>query len=223
MKSVVGSTLWSAGPSLGKMDVPAVFLASRVSQQPGPGGGRRGGGSMIFIQLVPHTNVAGKVADLTLSYRPPNSTERITQTLTLDYMRNPQVMLETPYLSYPEMSERYAMYNVFLGLRYATKQANFNCASAALQETRAAALAWNAKHEDPDISADVSLIDMYITNLRTHGATDDTTLASCNMDYPDDDYVGEHDHQYACSAGGNPRGRSRTPGPRCAGTDRDCR
>ena len=122
MRSVVGSTLWSAGPAVGTMNVPAVFLASRTTQDPNPTtGGRRGGGSMIFIQLLPHTNVTGKVADLTLSYRAPDSAERITQTLTLDYGRDPQEALDEPYLSYPEMGERYAMYNMVLGFRLATE------------------------------------------------------------------------------------------------------
>lgn len=216
MKSVVGSTLWTAGPSLGKMDVPAVFLASRVTQEPGPGGGRRGGGSMIFIQLVPHTNVAGKVADLTLSYRPPNSTERITQTLTLDYMRDPQEMLETPYLSYPEMSERYAMYNMFLGFRMATDFAvsNYNCSAAVLKTLRQTAATWGEKYaSDDDIAADLVLVDKFLTNLRTKGANDSTQLSSCpnadnpypnNPDYPDyPDNPNQPQHVHGCSAGGS--------------------
>src|SRR5688572_16567096 len=161
-KAVVGSTLWTAGPSLGKMDVPAVFLASRVNAEPPPpGGGRRGGGSMIFIQLVPHTNVAGKVADLTLSYRQPNSTERISQSITLDYMRDPQEILETPYLSYPEMHERYAMYNMFLGFRLATDYAanNYNCSLSVLQQIKATAQTWGEKYVgDDDIAADLLLV-----------------------------------------------------------------
>ncbi len=195
MRSVVGSTLWTAGPSLGKMDVPAVFLASRVDQNPDPmTGGRRGGGSMIFIQLVPHTNVAGKVADLVLSYRAPNSTERITQTLTLDYSRDPQEILETPYLSYPEMAERYAMYNMYLGFRLATDYAayNYNCAAAVLSALRRTAATWGEQYSsDQDIAADLVLVDKFLTNLRAKGATSDTSLASCPLGgnpYPTNPY-----------------------------------
>lgn len=218
MKSVVGSTLWSAGPSLGKMDVPAVFLASRVSQDPNPTtGGRRGGGSMIFIQLAPHTTAVGKVADLTLSYRVPNSTERITQTVTLDYALDPQVTPESPYLSYPEMHERYAMYNMFLGFRLATDyaQRDYNCASAVLRQLRTTAQTWGEQYtSDDDIAADLALADKFLANLRAKGASEGTELASCpnaNNPYPDDpnpypedSYPGDHVH--ACSAGGSPRG-----------------
>ncbi|MBA3397375.1 MAG: VWA domain-containing protein [Deltaproteobacteria bacterium] len=215
MKSVIGSTLWTAGPRVGSMEVPAVFLASRVTQGPNPDtGGRRGGGSMIFIQLEPHTSSAGKVADLTLSYRQPGSTERITQTLTLDYDRDPSEMLETPYLSYPEMAERYAMYNMFLGFRLATDYAttDWNCAGAVLGAVRRSASTWGEIYtSDEDIAADLVLLDKFVTNLRAKGANTETALASCPRSgepYPQppygDDYPGDDTeyHGRACAAGG---------------------
>lgn len=182
MKSVVGSTLWTAGPSYGTMNIPAVFLASRISQTPPPPGGRRGGGSMIFIALDAHTNITGKVADLTLSYRPPNSVERLTQTVTLDYNLPPQETPETPYLSYPEMSERYAMYNMFLGLKRATEYAvdNYHCSAAVLAQLRRVAQTWGEQYSsDDDIAADLVLVDKFLANLRTRGANELTELATC--------------------------------------------
>jgi MYXO-CTERM domain-containing protein len=109
------------------------------------------------------------------------------------------------------MSERYAMYNVFLGLRFATKAVDPDCAIASLQATRAAAQAWNASHEDPDITADIALIDLYIKNLRANGGGyAETTLDTCGAEdpYGDDPPYGEdYDHHHAhCSAGGNPAG-----------------
>ncbi|MBA3821074.1 MAG: VWA domain-containing protein [Deltaproteobacteria bacterium] len=220
MKSVIGSKLWQAGPRQGRMEIPAVFLASRVTQGPDPmTGGRRGGGSMIFIQLAPHTSSAGKVADLTLSYRAPNSTERITQTLTLDYDRDPNEALETPYLSYPSMSERYAMYNMYLGFRLATEYAvsNYHCAAAVLSAIRTNAASWGERYtSDDDIAADLLLLDRFLENLRSRGAITDVSLASCpnagqpypeNPDYPDypdyDDNYDGHGHDHAgCSAAG---------------------
>lgn len=81
-------------------------------------------------------------------------------------------------------------------------------ARPALQSTRANAATWNATHEDPDITADLELIDLYLANLRATGATGDSALATCGADNPygDDVYDGGLDHHYACSAGGNPRG-----------------
>ena len=209
---IVGSSMWTTGTRTGSMSIPAVFVASRTSQT--PEGGRRGGGSMLFIKLTPSGTNDGKVADLKLTYRLPGSTQIITQTVTMTYANNPNETPEETYLSAPEMAERYAMYNVFLGLRYATQEANYNCAVAALQATQDQAIAWNATRNDPDIAADIELIDLYIGNLRENGASySETTLSGCeNTDYPDDDYdydEGHHGHYYGCygcASGGNPSG-----------------
>jgi Ca-activated chloride channel family protein len=205
----LGSTLWTGSTNSGSMRVPAVFVASRVSQA--PEGGRRGGGSMIFIQLTPTGhNVDGKVADLKLTYRLPGSTEQITENVTLAYPNDPEETPAETYLSAPEMAERYAMYNVFLGLRYAASSYNASCAAAGLRATRSAAQTWNATHEDPDIAADIELMDMYIGNLVERGAYSDTSIESCGAgdgnDYGEGHDYGDDQQVYACSAGGNPRG-----------------
>ncbi|CAN5920440.1 hypothetical protein BH11MYX3_BH11MYX3_18050 [soil metagenome] len=176
---VVGSRLFTVQSSQGSMSIPAVFLASRTSQVPTEG--RRGGGSMIFIHLDPTSDATSKVADLKLSYRPPGSTERITQTVSLDYAQAPLETPEDPYLSGAEMAERYAMYNLFLGLRQAVKSYDPNCAAAALIATRTNAVGWNERHADPDTAADLVPIDQYLGNLRAHGATAESAanLDSC--------------------------------------------
>jgi Ca-activated chloride channel family protein len=205
---VIGSTLWSSTSRSGSAAIPAVFVASRTSQGGDPG--RRGGGSMLILQITPTgNNVDGKVADLELSYRLPGSSEIVTQQITLAYPNDPAETPSETYLSAPEMAERYAMYNVFLGLRFATRAYDYNCAAAALETTKANATAWNATHEDPDITADLALIEMYLANLRAHGAHGtNSSLATCGADNPYGDdgiYESGHDHHHACSAGGNPR------------------
>jgi MYXO-CTERM domain-containing protein len=146
---------------------------------------------MIFIQLEPHTSSAGRVADLTLSYRVPNSTERITETVTLDYDRDPSEMLENPYLSYPAMSERYAMYNMFLGFRLATDYAvsDWSCAAATLSAVRTNAATWGERYTaDEDIAADLVLLDKFLANLRAAGTFSEGTLDRCSgagNPYPD--------------------------------------
>ena len=206
---VVGSRLWSAQQKKGSMAIPAVFLASRESQE--PGNGRRGGGSMIFVRLEPTGDATSKVATLTLSYRMPGSSERVTETVTLDYANDPRETPADPHLSSAEMAERYAMYNLFIGLRYATKTYG-GCAMSALQATRRYAADWNERHPDPDITADLVLVDQYIANLRAHGTLEGSELASCpKADEPywpqyDDDYAyDDHGHAH-CSAGGGTAG-----------------
>jgi Ca-activated chloride channel family protein len=202
---VVGSRLWYAEPTRGTMQIPAVFVASRTSQSGEPG--RRGGGSMIFIQLMTSDAAAGRVASVTLSYRTPGSTERIAQTITLDFASDPRVTPEQPYLSAPEVAERYAMYNMFLGIRAATRS-SLPCAYAALGATHAAATAWNRSHEDPDLAADIVLVKQYLDNLRAHGA-DRVVGGTCPVGGPEPlpnpiDPIDEPGHPpiYACSTGG---------------------
>jgi len=175
---IAGSRLWSAQASGGVMQIPAVFVASRTSQS--GGGGRRGGGSMLFIHLTPIEGNTGRVADITLSYREPGSAARTTQTVRLDYSSDPAATPEQPYLSTPEMAERFAMYNLYLGLRAATTSTDLGCAAAVLRATRAGAVTWNAAHEDPDTAADLMLIDQYLANLTARGAgTTERAIASC--------------------------------------------
>ncbi|HUS32819.1 MAG TPA: VWA domain-containing protein [Kofleriaceae bacterium] len=208
---VIGSTLWKSQTTAGSMAIPAVFVASRTSQ--GPEGGRRGGGSMLFIHLTPtgQNGPDGKVADLTLTYRLPGSSEIQTQTITLAYPNEPSEIPADTYLSTPEMAERYAMYNIFLGLRMATNAYDYNCAASTLNAVKTSAQTWNSTHEDPDIAADIQLIDLYLTNLRTYGGTGDTASGTCASDPYGDDYgdgyYGDDTYNGACmSAGGNSRG-----------------
>jgi Ca-activated chloride channel family protein len=177
---VVGSTLWSGSQRGGSMHIPAAFLASRTGPAPDPGtGGRRGGGSMLFIHIDPTgVNPDGKVADLTLTYRVPGSAEVKSQTVKLQYANDPNETPEVPYLSQPEMAPRFAMYNAFLGFRAAVEDYNYNCAAVTLRALQAAATAWNTTHENPDIAADLTLMTKYLANLQVYGATVDGSLTS---------------------------------------------
>lgn len=202
---VVGSRIWVSDPQRGSMAIPAAFAASRTSQEPGEG--RRGGGSMIFIHLEPTADADTKIAELRLSYRAPGSTETITQSVSLDYAADPLETPDDPYLSGAEMAERFAMYNLFLGFRAATNTYDGSCAAAALLATRSNAAAWAERHADPDIAADLVLLDQFVANLRAHGATSERDLGTCpsaedpysNDDYYGDDYYG-HSHGPGCAS-----------------------
>jgi Ca-activated chloride channel family protein len=213
---VVGSRLWSSDPEHGAMAIPAVFLASRTTQSGAQG--RRGGGSMLFLQMTPIAGNTGRAADISLSFRAPGSQERISQDVSLDYTHDPAETPEQPYLSTPEMAERFAMYNMFLGIRAATKANRPACAAAVLEATRSAAVAWNHDHEDPDLAADLTLVDQYLTNLHeylTNAPTSASGGTSCTVGLPvdqlpppgpkplpDTDRDDHHRRVYACSAGG---------------------
>lgn len=206
---VTGSTLWTAQPGAGAMTIPAVFVASRTSQTGGQG--RRGGGSMIFAHLTPSAGSTGKVAQVTLSFRLPGTQERQTQSIALDYGSDASKSPEQPYLSSPELAERFGMYNTFLGLRAAMRSTDPRCALAILGATATAAGAWNAQHEDPDIAADLALLAQYSSNIREHNpGLEPAPIATCpaamqpydavnyEEPYPVDDIRYQ---EYACSAG----------------------
>jgi Ca-activated chloride channel family protein len=211
----VGSHLFASEAGHGAIQVPAVFVASRTSQSGGDG--RRGGGSMIFIQLKPVSGNTGRVADITLSFRAPGSQTRVSQTVSLDYSEDPTVTPEQPYLSSPEMAERFGMYNMFLGIRAATQATDLGCAQSVLEATRTGATAWNTSHEDPDIAADLTLVDQYLSNITEHegseygGTGSGRPIASCPTALSPDGPrpvtgvpIGESDHYrgMACSSGG---------------------
>jgi uncharacterized protein (TIGR03382 family) len=105
------------------------------------------------------------------------------------------------------------MYNMFLGIRAATESDDHGCAVAVLEATRDGATAWNRSHEDPDIAADVTLIDQYLANLRARGVDGERTLSTCpaagdpygppiGVDPLPIDEVDHYPRRYACSAGG---------------------
>jgi Ca-activated chloride channel family protein len=215
---VVGSTLWAGTTQLGSMHIPAAFVASRTGVAPAPGtGGRRGGGSMLFIALTPTgmNTPDGKVADLTLTYTAPGASTPTTQQVTLAYPNDPSETPDPPYLSAPEMAPRFAMYNMFLGLRAATELASTStptCAAVALESTQTAAMAWNQAQENPDIAADLTLVSEFLANLAAIGADTSGTYnaSTCAyggynagddsgdpVDYPGDD----QETGLACNAG----------------------
>jgi Ca-activated chloride channel family protein len=212
LRRAVGSSLWKSGARTGSMQIPAAFLASRTSQTPDPNGGRRGGGSMIFIELVSTGASPGRVADIKLSYRVPGGSERITDTMTLDYTFDPDETPSDPHLSHAAMAERYSMYNMYLGFRAATDHAesNYDCAAAALSATRRNGAAWLGKHEaDQDLAADLALADKFLANLIAHGANPEAQLAGCpalDPGWPEDDYDHRHGHGFYCASGGSSAG-----------------
>ena len=175
---VVGSSLWAGNTRGGAMHIPAAFVASRTSVSADPTtGGRRGGGSMLFIHIDPTANNSdGTVADLTLSYREPGSGTVKSQQVHLTYALDPTQTPDEVYLSQPEMAPRFAMYNMYLGFRAAVTETNYNCAVVSLRALKAAATAWNVTHENPDIAADEKLVDEYIANLGVYGAALDVAM-----------------------------------------------
>jgi len=200
---VIGTKL-SAGSSAQRIiDVPAVFLASRHSDDPGPEG-RRGGGSALFLELEPRNGAVGgeTAATLAVTYLLPSG-ERIEQLVEVEMPEQPGTDPSADYFSQEFMREHYGMYNMFVGLREATRLAayDYTCASAVLHRLRDNAVEWNEFVGDEDIAADLLLVDLFIANLdqRGGGTARDWEYCEAELTPVGDDYV-DYDHVHHCSA-----------------------
>jgi Ca-activated chloride channel family protein len=211
---VVGTRLWKTEGNGGSMFVPGVFLSSRTSDEPGPDG-RRGGGSTLFIRMSPNGfyDEPNNVAVVTVTYRLPGSDEVMEQSIAVTNPLEPGDLGEDDYYSHAAATaENFAMYNVYLGLRDATRQAeyDYNCALDSLVRADANAARWNAEHADDDIDADRALMAQFMVNLRERGAREATPGNDycANGGYPDDGYYDDEAHYHHCSASGGGAGWS---------------
>jgi Ca-activated chloride channel family protein len=212
IEEVSGTRLWRAEGSVGSMYLPAVFRASRISDEPGEGGGRRGGGGTLFLRMQPGPGtIAGPIAEVRMRYRLPDGTELIEQAIDVANPASPELPPEDAYYSHMAMVKQYAMYNLYLGLRTTSEKAvrNYTCALQQLRAVDARAEIWNLERQDEDIAADRELIALFATNLLEHGAEELAPGEFCDPYYggdpvypaPVDD--GYNEGEFGCSAGGN--------------------
>ncbi len=231
----VGVNYWQhdGAGQVGRVKIPAVFLASRSSEAPGQG--RRGGGGAVFIHLIDSRTanaVDEAAATVTLSYRLPNGSQVVTQTVAIA----PPVPVDAPSLgffaSHDAMKQAAPMYHVFRGLRLATNVASsdIHCALTTLLTLREQAQAFVTEHPDFDLTADLALVDKFIAVLKARGAVarelpnegaascyqttcvddecdcDASSCASTIVDAPDygDEYGESVQSNNACSAGAAP-------------------
>ncbi len=208
---VIGTKLWFSEGQVGSMHLPALFRASRTSDQPGEGGGRRGGGGTLFIEMQPIEGLStGDIAEVRMRYRPIDSEEYVEQSIPVSHPADAFDSPEDAFYSHEAMAKQHAMYNLYLGLRAAADESQnyYNCALAQLRDLDARAAAWNLELKDEDIEADRDLIQTFMTNLRSQGAQDVPEGQFCEGDYwqgpgDQDDVVYYNEGPLGCSAGGS--------------------
>jgi Ca-activated chloride channel family protein len=173
---VVGTRFWTTESYGGEVEIPTLFLASRISQEDQEPG-RRGGGSSFFVQMLPLGSLEGiedrrLVAEVTFTYRLPDDPDIHEQTIRVENPADPGQEVDHPYYTHQAIEKNYAVYNIFMGLREACRQAeeNHNYALWVLEQLEDSTRAWEAENPDEDIEADLMLIAQFAENLRDKGA-----------------------------------------------------
>ncbi len=187
-----GSSFWTPTSYGGYVEVPSVFLSHRVSgNDTGPGGGRRGGGSALLLDLAPMTTsvdpneTQAVVSDVNVMFRAPGDTTTSTDRVILTYPNNPIQVPATGFWLGGDSAvaiakKSFVMLNVYLGLERACS--SFYDSGAAspqmtdvigqLMRVKAAVLDYEAglTDGDADMLADAELVQKLIDVLMVNGA-----------------------------------------------------
>jgi Ca-activated chloride channel homolog len=149
--------------------IPGVFLATRRDGgAEGADDTRRGGGGAIFVEaLLDRDEAPETVGRITLRYRAEGETEYREAHIDVDTPVAPGADAGSPWYSHDAMLKAYAVYNMFLGLRWATRAASceYDCALVALDRLDLAATAFVRTHPDGDLQGDLELVHRFQGNL----------------------------------------------------------
>lgn len=115
----------------GTLTAPSVFFAHRMAHDDvheGENGevGRRGGGSALVLEMMPRDlgtgavhGETGFVADVSLSYRDPESNTIVSDTVRVTYPYAPSEILETGFFDNLIVTKTFVMLNLFAAIESA--------------------------------------------------------------------------------------------------------
>jgi hypothetical protein len=163
-----GTNLWQASPTGATIHIPSIFLVSRTSSNPGPNGGRRGGGAAIIGSLAPaFSTLAGKrdLASLHLRYRLPGSTTYETQDAPITW---DGTSTDGQYYSDPSVEKNSVMLEFYVAFREATDtaQKDHKAALNILTGFEPRATARLSGSTDADLLDDLRILREYIAVLQ---------------------------------------------------------
>ncbi|MEJ7729041.1 MAG: hypothetical protein WKG00_07495 [Polyangiaceae bacterium] len=143
------------------LDLPALFIGQRSGAKD-VGGGRRGGGAGIFIELRadPDTDVGAGAPAYQMGAEWKTSgggddAQATTVTNELAPGDNPEAMW--PSFSHPDLGKPFMMLNMYLALKTAVElYAEGDCARAmgVFDMMQVSVSGWQGEYDDPDIDAD---------------------------------------------------------------------
>ncbi len=159
-----------------EVDAPALFIGSRVGAQ-SVGGSRRGGGSGLFVELIPDLAMSPTIGSNAPAFRVEatwtNATTRVEESTDAEVRnalapgRNPEEMW--PSFSDESRSKVFMMLNMYLAFQATvTFYDNGDCARAqgVIVMMSTSIVLWNRRRPDPDINADTRLLNDLRENLR---------------------------------------------------------
>jgi Ca-activated chloride channel family protein len=161
--------------------IPSVALASRAGD-PQPGEGRRGGGSIFLVDLLPNRDPPGdadlrQVAEIHLIYRPAGQEASLEQVIDVRGQLDPDSLPPDGRGLYsdPEMEKPFAVLAMYRGLAAVCAAATWNYHYAAWlgEQLEGTAAAFNADFDDDDLRADLVLLAQLLRNLEDKGADPD--------------------------------------------------
>ncbi len=174
LRGVFGTKLASTTAHRARIEIPSLQLAHRTSASDQVGGGRRGGGGAIAIELLPRPSVEDReVGTLNISYRTPYSPTRVEQTVEIDSPLQPGQTPPEGFFADDGARKAFVTLNLFVGFQMAAVRASAGDgggALAVLEPLRDAVAEWTSTFDDADIVDDLRYVDLFIANLRQRGA-----------------------------------------------------
>ncbi len=168
-----------------KLELPSVFFAHRKAHDDvheGPDGvGRRGGGSLLLLEMMPTTwdgevPLVSDVAEVNLTFREPGSDVTKTESLLVQYPHAPGEMLETGFFDGPIVTKSFVVMNLYFAIETACLLFHGGEAREArdlLAQVIAAAADYedsaNGGEGDVDIELDIALLQDLIAVIEDRG------------------------------------------------------
>ena len=174
-RAAYGTRNWTGNDESATIQIPALFMAGRTSDEDtGPGGGRRGGGGVILLELVPtleteilaNTPPGSEVGEITMTYRQPRSGETVSQSVTVSNPLEPDAAPEVGEFTSDTVEKAFVGLNIFAGFKMATDRASRGAAGAALdilEPLHENVREWNRQKSDQDIRSDLELMEKLMT------------------------------------------------------------
>ena len=181
-RALYGTRLWTGNSEGATIQIPSLFMASRESiDDIAPGGGRRGGGGVMLVELTPTVTESqaaeigpnAPVGALSMTYDVPNSTVSVDQQTTIINSLRPGELPAEGAFDNAAVEKSFVALNIFVGFQMAVERANNGASNAALNvllplEQRVEQ--WLVDNPDPDIEDDLETMRLLIEIIEGTGA-----------------------------------------------------